>query len=445
MACNDCNSTTNGCVCQPGRAGEPGPPNTISISVSTLPAGSDPVVVPSGVSPVQHFAIGFPLSPLPNITATAVEGTPTGVVVGGTPQSPVLNFTIAPGADGENGWGTAFELLDSFNMPAPGGTTGFITIGDNRMVEVGTWVKITGYSIEGNWFVVTAKSGDDQAQFRNPGPADLLPYWGVATDVPSNAPPGTLFSAGELGVVVGAPGLRGLEGVSGWTPRLAVVNVVPTLAPVSEAEAMVFVANASPPAQATSFTPYMYDYNTLTWVEGPNIAGPPGSTTYFQAADPNLVPIPGSNIGDGNWSILANTAILRMKTSISAWATVGTISLMGTATTAVTWTTGPGTYTLDLGVFSYDIQADSDIELDWDDANYSGQGIWTVVVNNHNGAAPINVSFATGERWNYLKNMPTAPTPALSLPDTESVVIQFVRDSFGAVYTITSFDILLAI
>lgn len=389
MACNDCNSTTNGCVCQPGRAGEPGPPNTISISVSTLPAGSDPVVVPSGVSPVQHFAIGFPLSPLPNITATAVEGTPTGVTVGGTPQSPVLNFTIAPGADGENGWGTAFELLDSFNMPAPGGTTGFITIGDNRMVEVGTWVKITGYSIEGNWFVVTAKSGDDQAQFRNPGPSDLLPYWGVATDVPSNAPPGTLFSAGELGVVVGAPGLRGLQGDSGWTPQLAVVYVVPTLAPVSEAESMVFVANASPPAQATSFTPYIYDYNTLTWVAGPNIAGPPGSTTYFQAADPNLVPIPGSNIGDGNWSVVGNTAILRMQTTISAWATVGTISLMGITTVLATHSVA-GTFTIPAENFSTLITADKDIDFDFDQTNYAGQGTWKAVVfNNDPGAIDI--------------------------------------------------------
>lgn len=445
MACNNCSSNTNGCVCQPGRTGDPGPVTTISIGVDALPAGSDPVVVPSGVPPVQHFQIGFPLSPLPTLSATIQEGSPIDVTVTGTPSAPIFNFTIPAGTDGENGWGTAFELLDSFNMPAVGDTTGFVTIGDNRMLEVGTWVKITGFSIEGNWFVVTAKSGDDQAQFRNPGSSDLLPYWGVtATDVPSNAPPGTLFSAGEMGVVVGAPGIIGLQGAAGETVIPVITDTPPLLAPTTVADSMVFVGNAVAPDQATSFVPYVYNYNSLTWEAGPNIAGPPGSTTYFQAADPNLVPIPGSNIGDGNWSIVGNSAILRMQATISSWVTVGTISLMGTTTTAASWTGGPGTYALDLATFSYDIDADSDIELDWDDTNYSGQGTWTVLVRNSNGAAPINVSFATG-RWSYLKNLPVAPTPALSLPDTEVVVVTFSRDSFSGLYTIIAFDTLLTI
>lgn len=434
---------------QPPVRSLPAPIPEITWSVLQLPAGSTPTVVVSGVPPVYHVQIGFPgaFSPVFGtnvIVTTLAPGSPATASIDNTdPLNPILSLGIPRGADGENGWGTAFELLDSFNMPAPGFTTGFVTVGDNRMVEVGTWVKITGFSIEGNWFVVVAKNGDDQMQLRNPGPTDLLPYWGSsATDVPSNAPTGTVFSAGEKGVVVGAPGLRGIQGTGGLTPQVSVVYTVPVSPPVSAADNLVLYFNAAPPSIPTIGR--FYSWNGASWDGGPNFVAAGGTITYSGNSNPNTSPPSGAKLLDLYIQFTGTDAVYWQLTSPSTWTTIGTVALLGTATTAASWTGGPGTYTLDLATFSYDIDADSDIELDWDDTNYSGQGTWTVLVRNSNGAAPINVSFATG-RWSYLKNLPVAPTPALSLPDTEVVVVTFSRDSFSGLYTIIAFDTLLNI
>lgn len=442
-ACNGpCSCAASVPVGPRGFRGPAGPANNLTFSVIPLPAGSPPTVTTTGVPPNQHIEIGLPsgASPVFSVVANTLSAgsSATATINNTNPLAPIITFGIPRGADGADGWGTAFELLDSFNMPAPGATTGFVTVGDNRMVEVGTWVKITGFSIEGNWFVVTAKSGDDQIQLRNPGSTDLLPYWGAGpASIPANAPTGTLFSPGELGVVVGAPGLRGIQGASGISPQIAIVYAIPVSPPAPGGE-LVFFANAAPPSRATSFIPYRW--NGVSWDAGPNVAGAPGSQTFFGTADPNVSSPSPSSIGDVYWRTQPSLLTAYQRTGPSTWTVQGALSLLGTATTDVMWTSGPGTYTLDLAVFSYLFGADKNLELDWDNTNYNGQGKWTVAIRNVD-ASPIDLTFAAG-RWHA--DPALSITPPVSIASGDWLVIEFVRFSQNG-YAITNLFVATAI
>jgi len=423
-----------------GFPGEPGPATTITASAIQLPEGSQPVVVVSGVPPTQHLQFGIPAAASPvfdtNVpVVTLPAGSPATAAIDNTnPLAPILSLEIPEGADGENGWGTAFELLDSFNMPAPGGTTGLVTIGDNRMVEVGTWVKITGFSIEGNWFVVTAKAGDDQAQFRNPGPTDLLPYWGVAASVPSNAPTGTLFSPGELGVVVGAPGLRGLQGTGGLTPQVNIVYTIPVNPPVDAAHYLVLYFNAAPPSIPTIGR--FYEWNGASWDGGPNFVAAGGTATYSGAADPNVTPPSGAKLLDLYIQFASSNAVYWQLTAPTTWTTIGTVSLMGT-TTSVGTHTGGGTYTFDAAVFSHIISTDSDIDLAPDTTNYNGAGTWMFSIRNSDAINPHD--FTVG--GNSESGIPTLP---LTIPALGAANVVMRRYSINGTTFISKFVIELA-
>lgn len=430
----------------PAVVGEPGPPTELTADVTILPSTDSASVQTSGVPPTQHLQFLLPAAPSPVLSVAATNtlpaGDPASVAINNTdPLAPALTFDIPAGADGDDGVSPFTSLDASFVQPAAGSTV-TVTVADTSWMSLGGWAYVSG---GGHYVIASNPLSATQILLRNPGAGDLSPFGWTLTSIPTNAAPGaTITSSGfdNQVEVSGPPGAAGEEGAAGATLDPSVVYVVPSSPPSGPEDYLRVYFNAAPPSVPT--VGQFYTWNGAAWVAGPNFVSQGGTTTYSGTADPNTAPPAGSKVLDLYIQFVGNNAVYWQRTAPSTWVTIGTVALLGTSTTAVSWTTGPGTYTLGLATFSYDIDADSDIELDWDDTNYAGQGVWTVVVRNSSGAAPINVSFTT-LRWNYLKNLPVPPTPALSLPDTEVVVIQFTRDSFSGLYTITVFDTLLAI
>lgn len=439
MACgcgDKCGKCTPYVISQPGIQGPAGDTPTITPMAQTLPPGSEASIQVNGVSPNLVWVIGIP---------AGMTGT-TPVLVGGTtttlpPDSPatgtlvpdpvipnryILNFGVPRGL---NGFGTSFPTLDPMTMPAPGLSTDWVTIGDNRMVEVGMWVKLDqGETVHGDWFVVSAKTSDDLVRLRNPGASDLGLYWPQATSIPSNTPAGHVFAAGRKGVVVGAPGLRGIQGVAGVGPTTTVVIDVPLTPPVSEADTLRLATDSL--TAPTWQRMYAWDATTSTWVPGPNMIGARGARTFFGGNDPNLIPVPGSQPGD----VFQRTNVSVRETYSSlgggSWSLQDTLSLMGTDTTTVTHDT-PGAYVVDAAGFSYLINADKNIELDVSGTNYAGQGSWTVQIKNNNGS-PIGLTYATS-KW----ERDSALTLPSTVTDGKVATIRFVKNMSTGRYIIT--------
>jgi len=439
MACENCNDNSpNGCVCSPGRKGDPGPANTITIAVTALPAGSTPEVVSTGVSPAQNFSIGFPLQDFPVFTATATTGSPVDALITGTPANPVLNLTIPAGTDGEDGATPVGSVVLGFNMPAVGAATLVGCFPDpTPWAHAGQWVTVGGAGATDQpvgWFVIDSVA-PNFLSLRNPGTLDGISVAnGYPSGLPQNAAPGTpvLSDGTDTQICVsGRNGPRGPAGTDGVTPVITGVFTPPSTPPVDDADRFVIYYNSPPGTTATEAVPYTWD--GASWIAGPNIAGPAGTQTFFQAADPNVVPIPSSVIGDSNWSVIPSGMILRRKATVSSWPTVGTLPF-GTATQDIVHA-APGVEALDLAYGDFSIEADKDIELNWSDTNYAGQGDWTVAILNTDAGA-IDLTF-TAARWEE--------NPALAIPGTTSiaagavVMLKFVRNAHSGLYTITNF------
>ena len=450
MACTTCQSTTpNGCICQPGRKGDPGPKNTITLDVTTIPAGESPIVVSTGVSPNQHFSIGFPLSPIPTLSATAVTG-PIGVTTGGTTEAPIFNFTVPVGADGTNGQSRFTRLANSFQQPAPGLTV-VITVDSTAWMSLNDWI----YIGQGGWYVVASNPlSATQILIRNPGTADLTPLWGTAPtslpwggnwyiplNTPSSPGPVTITPSGFLNQVAesGIPGTRGATGATGITPVIGVTPDVPGAAPPTEADAFVIYVNAVAPNRATQVIPYTWNYGTLAWEAGPNMAGEPGTQIFNGAADPNVVPPGGSAIGDIYLRYAGNVQTSYRKISSSAWTQFGIVPTTGSITQTISHTSA-GTQTLDLAYLSYNIQADKDLELDWDSASFDQQAEWLVSITNLDGSSPIALTYTVGQ-WEK--------DPALTLPSTIAAgvtqTLRFIKDVETGLYIFTSEFIAVAV
>lgn len=450
MACTTCQSTTpNGCICQPGRKGDPGPKNAITLDVTTIPAGESPIVVSTGVSPNQHFTIGFPLSPIPTLSATAVTG-PIGVTTGGTTEAPIFNFTVPVGADGTNGQSRFTRLANSFQQPAPGLTV-VITVDSTAWMSLNDWI----YIGQGGWYVVASNPlSATQILIRNPGTADLTPLWGEAPlslpwggnwyiplNTPSSPGPVTITPSGYLNQVAesGIPGTRGATGATGITPVIGVTPDVPGAAPPTEADAFVIYVNAVAPNRATQVIPYTWNYGTLAWEAGPNMAGEPGTQIFNGAADPNVVPPGGSAIGDIYLRYAGNVQTSYRKISSSAWTQFGIVPTTGSITQTISHTSA-GTQTLDLAYLSYNIQADKDLELDWDSTNFDEQAEWLISITNLDGSSPIALTYTVGQ-WEK--------DPALTLPSTIAAgvtqTLRFIKDVETGLYIFTSEFIAVAV
>lgn len=430
--------TQNGNVCGPGRTGDQGPANNITMSVEALPAGSTPQVVSTGVSPNQHFNVGFPLSPLPVFSAQAQEG-PLEVVVSGSPEAPLLEFTIPAGQNGANGLSRYTTLAGPFIQPARGSTV-VINVGTSVWAAVGDWVRVRG----GGWYLVDGILSLTSIVLRNPNEDQLTAYWGTPPAelpwnnhwwIPVNALPGiavppdnTINQVGEAGI----PGVRGEQGAAGQNVIVVVTDDPPSLPPVDDAHSFVIYANALAPDRATVVIPYTWNRTTLAWDAGPNIAGAPGVQVFFQSLDPNITPIPTSQIGDVNFRVLPSGVTIERKATASTW-TVQAVIPYGLTTQEITFA-GPGpTVTLDLAYGAFNVQASVSAKLDWDNTNYQGAGNWTVTYTNTSGGS-INMTFESG-RWEEDSSLTLPMTIAIASGDT--LIMHFVKNAYSGLRTIT--------
>jgi hypothetical protein len=393
---------------QPGRRGPrgyAGPANTLTFAVSILPAGDAATVDVTGVSPNQAVSLGIPAAPSPVIAAlvnTLAAGLNATVSVNNTnPLAPIITFGIPRGANGDDGWGTAFTTLDSFNMPAAGSTTAPVTIGDNRMVQQGTWVKSQGFG--GSWFVVTSVIGDDQITLRNPGSADLIPYWGsTATSIPTNAAPTTPFAVGTNFVVVGAPGLIG-PAATPVSISVDTVTTIPVAAPAAGGELVVYTDSLLTPTIVA-----FYAWDGAAWNPSPNLIGPAGTLWQTSNGDPNST-LPSGPIG--TFVLRTDVLSIYQRTGPATWNLIGSL----TPTFDQVWTqsngltTRPQYYTADVETHASDaapfvidltrvltvVDVQDDIELDY--STLSNYGEWWLELENSTGSS-VAVSYATG-KW----------------------------------------------
>jgi hypothetical protein len=446
MCASNCgNCSTCAPDVRPGRRGPqgiPGLPNTLTFSITELAPGEEPTANVTGVSPNQHLAIGFPLAPSPVVSVlatTLTAGTPATATINNTnPLAPVITFGIPEGADGDDGWGTAFTTLDIFNMPAVGGTTAPVTIGDNRMVQQGTWVKSQGFG--GSWFIVTSVVGDDQVTLRNPGSGDLIPYWGpTATSIPTNAVSTTPFAAGTNFVVVGAPGLIG-PAATPVSISVDTVTTIPVAAPASGGEIVVYYDNALTPTIVA-----FYAWDGAAWNASPNLIGPAGTIWQTTGGDPNVT-LPSGPIG--TFVLRTDVLSIYQRTSVSVWTLVGsltpTFDQVWTASNGLT--TRPQYYTPTTathsvaGVFTIDltkawtvVDVQAAIELDY--TPLSNYGEWWLELSNSTGSSKA-VTYTTGQ-WEKNTGATVVSSLAASGSPGDRVLLRFSTSK--AKLTITEF------
>lgn len=430
MACQGpCNCCAPTRPARPPLRAEPAPAPTITFGFYTLPVGSDPVVVQSGVSPVLHYEVGFPLAASPVFgTNVVVNMIPNGDPASGTidntdPLNPILTLNIPSPLDGVDGETPFTALTASFVQPAPGNTV-TMTGEDVEWMALGAWIYIQG----GGWYIVASNPlSATQIIIRNPGTAELTPYWGTP---PSGSPwSSTWFMAtnASTGATItptgfdsqvqpsGPPAPRGPQGDSGLTPVVAITYTVPVSAPVSEAYNLVLYFNVAPPNIPTIGR--YYSWNGASWDGGPNFVAAGGTNTYSGTADPNVAPPAGAKLLDLYIQFSGSNAVYYRLTAPSTWSIIGTVALMGTSTTVDTHT-GGGAYSFDAAVFSYVLSTDSDINLAPDVTNYDGAGTWMFSIYNSD-ASPHD--FSDGS--NVASGIPTLP---LTIPagDTANIVLR---------------------
>lgn len=415
---------------RPPLRAEPAPAPTITFGFYTLPVGSDPVVVQSGVSPVLHYEVGFPLAASPvfgeNVVVNMIpNGDPASGTIDNTdPLNPILTLNIPSPADGADGETPFTALTASFVQPAPGNTV-TMTGEDVAWMALGEWIYIQG----GGWYIVASNPlSATQIIIRNPGTAELTPYWGTP---PSGSPwSNTWFMAtnASTGATItptgfdsqvqpsGPPAPRGPQGDSGLTPVVAITYTVPVSAPVSDAENLVLYFNAAPPNIPTIGR--FYSWNGASWDGGPNFVAAGGTTTYSGAADPNVAPPAGAKLLDLYIQFTGGNAVYYQLTAPSTWSIIGTVALLGTTTITDTHT-GGGSYTFAAENFSYIIDTDSDIDLLIDDTNYTGQGTWIFSIYNSD-ASPHDFNIGA----NLSSGIPTLP---LAIPATSTAIVVLRR------------------
>jgi hypothetical protein len=434
MACG-CSSTCDKCtpyvVQNRGPQGPAGPAPNITIGITVLPAGSDPEVTPSGVSPYLHYQLGIPAQALPLFSVVAntlAAGAPATASIDNTnPLAPVLTLGIPRGEDGDDGVSLFTSMTASFVQPAPGGLV-TVALGTSAPFVTNRWVHIQG---GGHYIVNSNPLNPTQVIIKNPGAADLLPYWGsTATSIPTNAATGATISASGASnqvAVCGIPGLIGIQGIAG-------VGVTPTTG---------VGVPSDPPALASQTVTLRYDslsaptwvrfyvWNGASWDAGPNMMGPRGSISFFGTADPNVTPPTGSTASDIYFRQTGGVLQIYRNIGSNVWDLEIAYSLAGVTTQASVHDT-PGVFAIDTAIFSHVITADKPIELDYDDSNYSGQGEWVVVIRNIDGGS-IAVTYAAGQ-WER--------DPAVTLPSTlattATLVLRFVRNEISGNYVFTS-------
>jgi len=425
---------------QPPVRCEPAPLPEISFNVVMLAAGSAPTVIISGVPPIYNVTLGLPYAFSPvfgdNVSVTmAPPGTPaSGTIDNADPLNPILQLTLPSAQDGADGVSPFTGLTLPFTQPAAGAMV-TIEADDVTWMSLGSWVYVSG---GGHYVVASNPFGSTQIILRNPGAADLLPFWGgVLTSVPTNAAPGaTITPSGSDSQVMpsGVPGPVGPDGSAGLAALVPVTYAIPVDPPISDAYKTVFYFNAPPPTVATVAQVYVYD-DIDGWVGGPNFAGVGGVQAFSGTADPNLTPPSGSNIGDLYFRTAGASYTMYQRANVSTWNIIwGPIPALGAQTLDIDHTAAPGTEDLDTAYFSYLITAAKNLELDHDDTNYTGQGSWIVQINNTD-SSDIDLTFASG-RWEQDPALTiTVPYP---VPNGGNTFIEFRRNMVSGMYVVTN-------
>ena len=409
----------DGCGCpnlqRPGRDGLAGTIPDITIIANALPAGSiaageEYPVAKSGSLLNPVFAIGIPLP---------LQGPPGTVPVIPAPEN------------GDDGIPCFTTLTASFVQPAVGDTV-VVTVGKSSAFAQLSWAYIIGggvYSVDANPLSPT------QVSLRNPGAS-----FGFPSGVPGNASPGaTVAPNGQPAqvVVAGRPAPAGIQGPAGPAPQIPTLYAIPGTPPAAPENAFFFLANAAPPARATSYQPVWYDYGLAAWQVGPNIAGLNGTRIFFGNFDPSLTsPSADAVVGDFYHRYAGATFTVYQMTSVATWTALGSIPWPGSVTQTIVLTT-PGVYAIPLEYFSYHIQTDKDIELNWSDVNYGDQGVWTVVINNVDGASNIDVSF-TGGRWQKGTDTAILASLPVVLAAGERLMLCIRKNTSNGLYVVES-------
>lgn len=436
MAC----SCTSKCSCPtiavaPAVICEPGPPTNLTADLTVIPAGSESSVQISGVPPNQHlqFLLAAGASPVFNpvvpVTDLPAGSTPSASINNTNPLAPQLSLELVAGADGDDGVSSFTKLLAAYVQPAVGGLV-TITVETTEWMSIGTWIYIEG---GGYYVVATNPLNATQIIVRNPGAADLNPFWGgAATSIPTNAAAGvTITSSGADSQVQpsGPPGVVGPAGGDADPLVVSLVTTIPVSPPATPADNLVLYQDVAPPSTPTVMR--FYSWDGASWVGSSNMVGAAGSQTFFGSADPNVTPPSPSSIGDTYWRTQGSTLTYYQRTGVSTWTVRGTFALEGTAATFTT-VGSPGTVTLDAATFYHVLDVDKNIDLDLDTANYAGAGNWTVLVYNSD---PSSIDIAQGS---LLAN------PAITFPvavaTTETAVVKISRTTTDGA-TLNAFSI----
>ncbi len=392
MACN-CSSSTCGCG---------------TLTIPRGPRGFDGEI---GPAPELVFPTPTTLPPGSDVTINVVETLGTYTISLGLPAG-----ATGTGTAGTNGRNAFTTTTAPFSQPANTGAVYLnglpIQVVDNSWAQPGQWIYIPG----GGDYFIRSKSGLTTINIANPG----FPYY--STGIVSNAPVGTVIGTGA-GVTpggrpgtdgaTGGTGIPGTDGNPGVDAELLVVSTVPVAAP-APGRATVIVTDS--PTTPTFTRLYSWNSGTTSWNAVGNIQGAAGTQIVTTPGDPNVT-LPVGAIG--TVAIRTDVVSIYTKTGTSTWTLsasvtptfqqVATTSSGDFGTTPVSTQrvmgfvplndthAAPGVYTLDLQYQGIEVNADKDIELDFDDTSFGEQAEWVFAVTNTDGS-PINVTYTAG-KW----------------------------------------------
>lgn len=367
-----------------------------------------------------------PQGPVGN-TPTIAIGTVTTLAAGsqatvtntGSAVAAVFNFGVVTGATGATGAaGTAAtnlytSLTNAFTIPALNSST-IATVGNTSWMRVGMWVRMTNGSSSAAYLYITGVPSSTTVQFANMGSVNGWPTGVALQPAPSTviSPDSTLLQI-QAAAAPGLPGATGATGGDGPTGDPGVnslvpfVNAIPSVSPVPGQETQIYQNDVSAPTIMR-----FYYWNGSIWTASGNFVGAAGTQVVTTPGDPNVT-LPAVPIGSLAFNSVTPT--LYLKTGASTWVlqfsiaptfqqvattssgNFGTVPtstqrVIGYVTLADTHTIA-GAYTFDTAYQSILVEADVDMELDYDASTYTQSAEWTWQVENVDGS-PIALTYA---------------------------------------------------
>lgn len=373
----DCNCAASVPRGPRGFQGPPGATPTITIgTVTALPPGSTPTVTNTGsdLEAVLNW----------------------GVVTGNTGAT---GATGAAGTNGTPGVNAFTSITGSYTQP---------DVGDNVSVTFldASWIGVNQiiYIETGGYYLSTGPATGNTKTLTNLGyPGNAAPGFVVLN--PLVLQPVPKVSPGGYRGPDGATGASGV-GVNALVP---IVNTIPVTPPVPGQETVIYQNDPTTPTIMR-----FYYYSSGSWTAGANFVGAAGTQVTTTPGNPNAtlpagpvgtlafrtdVPSLWLKTGTSTWTLQFNIAPTFQQVATTSAGDFGTVPtstqrVIGYVTLADTHTTPATTYTFDLAYQSVYVEADVDIELDFDASTYTQGADWTWQIENVDGS-PINVTFAS--------------------------------------------------